>query len=442
MRHAGRIGTAAALAVAVFLLAGVGLFRSLRADPAPAAGAPSSDALAAPVLAGSLDQEIASLQMRLREAPGDWQGFASLGLAYVQQARVTADPGYYPKAEGVLRRSLQLDRQDNFEAMVGEAALAAARHDFADALRWGEQARAINPYNASVYGVIGDAFVELGRYDEAVTTFQRMVDILPDLSSWARVSYARELMGDTGGAIAAMKVARDYAGSPADGAWASYQLGELYFNSGDLKDAEVAYREGTQLAPEFVPPFAGLAKVAWARGHLRSAIGRYRDVVARYPLPEYVIALGDLYRASGQPDLAAREDGLLHQEEQLLRAAGVNLDLEQALFESSHGDPQAGLVAAQAEWARRHSVQVADALAWALYENGRYAEAARYSKVAMHLGMRNALFFFHAGMIQLKLGNTVSARSLLSEVESTNPYFSIEYSPVAERTLARLGGAR
>ena len=69
------------------------------------------------------------------------QAFASLGLAYVQQARVTADPSYYPKAQGVLERSLGLERSDNFAAMVGMAALAAARHDFAGALRWGEQAK-------------------------------------------------------------------------------------------------------------------------------------------------------------------------------------------------------------------------------------------------------------------------------------------------------------
>ena len=169
--------------------------------------------------------------------PTDWQAFASLGLAYVQQARVTADPSYYPKAEGVLERSLGLERNDNFAAMVGMAALAAARHDFAGALRWGEQAQAINPYNGNVYGVIGDAQVELGRYQDAFATFQTMVDTRPGVASYARVSYARELMGDVPGAIKAMVAARDIAGTPADSAWASYQLGELYFNQGDLDDA-------------------------------------------------------------------------------------------------------------------------------------------------------------------------------------------------------------
>ncbi len=71
-----------------------------------------------------------------------------------------------------------------------------------------------------------------------------MVDTRPGVASYARVSYARELMGDVPGAIQAMEAARDIAGTPADAAWASYQLGELYFNQGDLAAAEHAYARG------------------------------------------------------------------------------------------------------------------------------------------------------------------------------------------------------
>jgi tetratricopeptide (TPR) repeat protein len=443
MRHAGRIGTAVALAVAAFLVAGVGLIRGVGADATSSPSRADASVLAGPVVAsGTLEQAIASLQGHLRAAPSDWNGFASLGLAYVQEARITADPSYYPKAEAALRRSLSVNTADNHVAAIGMAALASARHDFAGALRWGEKARAIDPYDASVYGAIGDAQIELGRYRDAVATFQRMIDLRPDLSSWARVSYLRELMGDVPGAIAAMRRAGSYASDPADAAWASNQLGELFFGRGDLDRAAAAYRRGTTLDPSFVPPFAGLAKVAWARGDVAAAIAGYRDVVARYPLPEYVIALGDLYRGAGREDLAARQDGLLHTEETLLAANGVNLDLEQATFDASHGDPAGGLAAARAEWDRRHSVLVADALAWALHENGLDRRAARIETVAMHLGTRSAPFAFHAGMIQLSLGHRGRALELLRHAHDLNPWFSIEYAPVLDRTLARLDGGR
>ena len=77
---------------------------------------------------------------------------------------------------------------------------ALARHDFSGALAWGERARKIDPYSGNVYGVIGDAEVELGHYADAFATFQKMVNTLPDTASYARVSYARELQGDVPGA--------------------------------------------------------------------------------------------------------------------------------------------------------------------------------------------------------------------------------------------------
>jgi tetratricopeptide (TPR) repeat protein len=440
MRRMGKAIGAAALAIALLLAGGIGLLRrGALADGPGAPPAPRADSLLAPAIGGSLDETIANLQARLRQLPTDWRSFATLGLAYVQQARVTADPSYYPKAQGVLARSLRIDRSDNYEAMVGMAALAAARHDFGQALRWGEQAKAIDPYNGNVYGVIGDAQVELGRYHDAFATFQTMVDTLPSVASYARVSYARELMGDVPGAIRAMRSAQELAGTPADAAWASYQVGELAFNEGKLRAARDAYRRGTELDPEYVPPFAGLAKVDWAEGKIRQAIAGYTDVVARYPSPEYVIALGDLYTVAGQPDQAAKQYALLHVEERLFRSAGVNLDLEFALFRADHGEPVGALEAARAEWHRRHSVIVADAYAWALYRNGRLPEAWTYERKAMALGYRSALFDFHAGMIRLAQGSRDAARRYLRSSIALNPHFSILHAPEAARTLARLG---
>jgi tetratricopeptide (TPR) repeat protein len=439
MGRVGRIGLAAVLGVLLSVVGGIGLLRAGPTDAPDARPAPDAAVLLRPVGgAATLSQAIASLQERLRALPGDWRGFADLGLAYVQEARVTADPSYYPKAQGVLERSLRLQAGANFEAMVGMGALALARHDFSGALAWGERARTVNPYNGNVYGVIGDAQVELGRYHDAFATFQRMVDTLPDLASYARVSYARELQGNVRGAMVAMRAAARAAGTPQDSAWASYQLGELYFTTGRPGLAEAAYRRGVELAPDYVPPHAGLAKLAWAEGHIRRAIRGYTWVVQRFPSPEYVIALGDLYRETGRRAPAERQYGLVRAEEQLFRANGVNIDLELALFDADHGRPVDALAAARAEWGRRHSINVADALGWALYANGHYAAAAPYARTALSLGTRNALFMFHAGMIQLRLGHRGAARELLSEALDTNPHFSILWAPLARRTLAGL----
>jgi tetratricopeptide (TPR) repeat protein len=436
-----RTAMVGALSVVLFGVGGVGLFTLARPSGQstfPVSGRSAPDVAGNPViLSGTLQQAIASLQVELRSAPADWSSWATLGLAYVQEGRVTADPRYYPKAQGALRRSLQLHPIGNFAVDTGEGALAAARHRFAEALRWGERARSVNPYNGNVYGVIGDAQVELGRYRRAFSTFQHMVDIQPDLSAYARVSYARELLGNVPGAVAAMKLALSAAGTPEDRAFAASQLGDLFFNSGRPGRAAGWYREAVQFAPEYFPPQAGLAKVAWAEGRQDQAIARYRSVVERYPLPEYAIALGDLYAQRGDGGDARRQYALVRVEERLFRAAGVNVDLELALFDADHGRPGAALRTARSEWRRRRSVLVADALAWALYQNHRYADAERYSRLALKLGYRNALLRFHAGMIELALGRGAAARADLRMALRINPHFSILYSPMAARMLGR-----
>src|SRR5439155_13818033 len=296
MRRVAKAFGVCSLALVMFVLGGIGLLPGLHREPSPAPHVAGPALVSKPLIeAGPLSEVIVNLQERLRTVPTDWRSYADLGLAYVQQARVTADPSYYPKAEAVLSRSLALSGARNFDAMTGMAALAAARHDFSGALAWGERAKAVNTYSANVHAVIGDALVELGRYQQAFAEFGRMIDLRPDLSTYARVSYAWELQGNLPNAERAMRLALESAGTSSDSAWASYQLGELEWNQGNVARAEGYYRRALAADPTYLPPHAGLGKVAQARGHTSGAIRQYSRLVVRYPLPEYVIALGDLY---------------------------------------------------------------------------------------------------------------------------------------------------
>jgi tetratricopeptide (TPR) repeat protein len=447
MRRAAKVLGIAGLAVAMFVGGGIGVLRKVHQDSAPAAHIAGPALSSKPVIeAGSLSRVIANLQERLRAVPADWRSYADLGLAYVQQARITADPSFYPKAEAALSRSLTLNGTlngiENVDALTGMASLSAARHDFAAALSWGEKAVAANPDSAAAHAVVGDSQVELGRYDAAFRTFQKMIDLRPELSTYARVAYSWELRGSFRPALQAMELALHAAGSPTDAAWASNQLGDLYWDRGRLAESEHWYRRAVAADPSFVPPHAGLARVDAARGHTREAIDALTWVVERYPSPEYVIALGDLYVVTGQPAQAAGQYALVRAEERLLRAAGVNVDLEIALFDADHGvDLATGLTVARQEWTRRTSIHVADALAWELYANGRYAEALEYADRALRLGTRSALFFFHRGMIERALGHVRAARRDLAAALEINPHFSILWSRRAGQILASLGGA-
>ena len=177
-------------------------------------------------------------------------------------------PGDWDSAEFVLTPDQTRQYVTLYESLVDfdeRAALdplAIPRLAFAgraDNIRYG-------PRWDNAYVEIGDALVELGRYRAAFDAIQTMVDTRPDLASYARVAYARELRGDVAGAERAMRLAFDAAGSPSDAAWTAYQLAELAFGSGEVAAARGWYARGLDLDPSYPLNLAGLAKVAWARG--------------------------------------------------------------------------------------------------------------------------------------------------------------------------------
>jgi tetratricopeptide (TPR) repeat protein len=376
-------------------------------------------------------------QARVQQVPQDTNAYATLGAAYMQRARETGDPGYYAKAQQAFDQALRRDPQ-HVEALIGKGTLALGRHQFREALALGEEARALNPSLARAYGVIGDALVELGQYEAALETIQTMVDLRPDLASYSRVAYMRELHGDLEGAIEAMQAAADAGGPSAEnGAWARAQLGNLYFAQGDLQQAEEQYRWALARLPDYVYGSAGLARVRAAQGHTREAIKLYEQAIERVPLPEFVIALGELHEADGRSAEAQQLYQLVRAMQQLFAANGVDTDLELALFDADHGDQPATTVAlAQAAYERHPSIKAADTLAWALFKAGRAAEARRYADEALRLGTRDALMHSHAGMIAQALGDEQAARNYLQQALGLNPHSSPLHAARARLALA------
>jgi tetratricopeptide (TPR) repeat protein len=323
--------------------------------------------------------------------------------------------------------------------VAARASLALSRHDFRAGLRYGQRALAAAPGVARIYGVIVDAQVELGRYADAERSLQRMVDLKPGLSSYARVSYFRELHGDLNGAVEAMRLAVSAGGeAPENVANVQTLLGTLLLERGQLEPAERAYRTALARFPRYAPAVAGLARVDAARGKLAAAIRRYRDVVARMPLPEYVIALGETELAAGLKSAARSDLDLVRVEQRLLARNGVNTDVELALFEANHGDPAKGVELARRAWAAAPSVRSADALGWALTRAGRPEEGVAWARRALRLGSKDSMFLYHAGISARAARRLDLARVYLTRSLELNPRFSALYAPRARRTRAEL----
>ncbi|OIJ66277.1 tetratricopeptide repeat protein [Streptomyces mangrovisoli] len=426
-----RAGRAAQLAGCALLLAvaltGGAIAVGAAQDPGAATVAASSDAVSPGLLAaGNLDASIAAIQAHLRTQPKDFGNWATLGLAYVEQARTKGDPSRYPQAAKALKQSLKL-APDNDQALAGQAALAAARHQFADALGYADRALAQDPYSERALSSRVDALVELGRYAEASKAADLADTRRPGVPVFTRYAYVHELSGDVTTARRVLRQALDSATSTGDVAYVAAQLGQLAWNQGDYKTALSYYARALAADDNYLPALEGRARAQFASGDHAAGIKGMELVVSRYPLPGPLVELGEMYEsrdASGDPARARDQYALVDAWIALARANGVNADLDTALAAADHGDKAAALRAARAEWARRHTVHTADALAWALHVNGHDTEALGYARRATATGYHNASFLYHRGMIELATHHTAEGRASLTAALKLNPGFS------------------
>lgn len=426
------------LAPILLLVGGVAFIDDQQGEPSGSVPAPQVIQVGEAAAAGDVAASVAALQERLRRLPEDWESWTSLGFAYIAQARTTADPTYYPRAEEAF--ALVLEAQpDHADALTGQAALANARHEFATGRDLARQALEINSYSSTAKGVLSDSLFELGEYDAALDTLQEMVDLQPGVGSFTRVAFSYELRGDHEGARYSLDRALAVAQSQSETSFVLLYLGELAFNSGDHEGAAAHYADGLRRDSDNVQLLAGQAKVKAALGDVEGALADYDEVVQRLPQPTYLVEYGELLESVERLDEAQEQYDVADAASLLAADAGVETDIEVALYHADHGRPAEALAIAEAQYETRRSVHVEDALAWALHASGRDEEALEHAVAAQQLGTHNALWDYHRGMIQMELGMADAARASLTLALETNPAFSPRHVPLARAALTTLG---
>ncbi len=409
------------------------------ATVAPVAADPIAQLASGPSQArGDTDKLIATSQATAKQNPNDHDAYSRLGLAYLVKTRETNDPTYYSQAEAAFKKALEIAPGD-YNALAGTGSLDLSRHLFSDALEWGKKAKAARPSNSFAYGVMGDAYNELGQYEDAVKSIQQMVDLRPDQTSYSRVSYERELHGDVPGAISAMKQAVT-SGAPAaeNTAWCGVQLGNLYFNSNNMAEADRSYSQALASYPNYVHAMAAQAQLRWAQGKSDDALKLLNKVVTDIPLPQYVSQLGDLYADMGDTSNANKQYELTMFVFKTQENGGVDVSIEKAMFMADHDMSLPDSLALAEKAAKtRQDVHTLDSYAWVQYKSGRYQEALVTQKQAMRLNTQNPLFYYHLGMIYDKLGDAKNARLNVQKALDMNPYFSILHSKDAQAFMKK-----
>jgi tetratricopeptide (TPR) repeat protein len=399
------------------------------------------------------DTQIQALQDHVKEAPGDYAVYDGLGSAFFQKARETGDIAFYDLAEQSLKRALALSPQDfrGADPLVHMALVYMGEHRFSEALAYAQKAIGTGSGNLAAFAIEGDAYTDMGDYDQAAAAYNTVQSLgrvttsplaLAYMSD-SRMAYLCYLRGDSAEAIRLMNSAIAAAlqtNVPRENlAWLYFELGERYFQTGDLGNADLSYQSGITADPSHYRSLAGLAKIRAAQGRLEESIQLYQRSIAIIPFPVYVGELGDVYKKLGRVNEAQQEYALVEYIGHLSKLNQVLANRELAMFYADHGIklPEA-LELGRKELEVRHDIYTWDALAWVLYRNGRFQEAGKAVDKALGLHTNDGLLLFHAGMIYHSLARDSEAEDLLSRALKTNPHFHVFYAEAASRALEDL----
>jgi tetratricopeptide (TPR) repeat protein len=403
------------------------------------------------------DNQIQTLQDHAKQAPDDYTGYDGLGSAFFQKARETGDIAYYDLADQTIKKALALVPQDFRAAdpLVHMALVYMGEHRFSDALAYAQKAIGTGSGNLAAFAIEGDAYTDMGDYDEAAAAYNTVQSLGRAISSPlslaylsdSRMAYLCYLRGDSAEAIRLMKSAIAAALQtkvPRENlAWLYFELGERYFQTGDLGNADLSYQTGITADPNHYRSLAGLAKVRAAQGKLEESIQLYQRSIAIIPFPVYVSELGDVYKKLGRAGEAQQQYDLVEYIGHLGKLNQVLANRELALFYADQGIklPEA-LELARKELEVRHDIYTWDTLAWVLYRNGRFQEASEAINRALALHTNDSLLLFHAGMIYHSLAKDSDAEDSLTRALKANPHFHVFQAEVATRTLELIARSR
>jgi len=377
---------------------------------------------------------IEGLQAKLRANPYDEKAKLNLALAYIQQSRITGEHAHYDKISLELISEVLKKDENNFDAVCAKATVLLSQHHFSEALAEGNRAVKLNPYAPFGYGILTDANVELGNYEEAVQAADKMNSIRPDLRSYSRISYLREIFGDNTGALDAMKQAVQ-SGIPGleQTEWCRVYYGKLFEQTGDLIHAEEQYITALNNRPDYAYALAGLGGVEKAKSNFRKAIEYFNK--AKIVLEDYSFSeeLAELYNLTNEKNKSLKElDHAVellgaHSDHEAEEIHGHYADRELALLYLKRGETELAMEHALEEYNRRpNNMDVNQTLAWVLCQRNEIREANTFINVALKTGSKNPVLLYQAGIIKVGNGNRNEGIALMKQALDINPFLDVQ----------------
>lgn len=353
------------------------------------------------------------LVKKIQYNPSDIASRLALAELFMMEARISGEHGhYYPAALQVIEGAMpeDIDEALKYRALLDKASVLLSLHQFTDAKQVGQEALALNQYSADAYGVLIDANIELGDYITAVVLADKMISIRPDLRSYSRVSYLREIHGDIPGAIEAMKlaVAAGYPGMETT-EWARLTLGHLYEKYGQLDSAQIQYEIALTVRPNYPFAIAALANVHKAMG--REAKADSLNAYASYLIPEvgFFIDKALWEKENGNVESSQKLTneilGMLADDEE----AGhiMNLEMARVHLELLNDSDKALDYATKEYNARPNNIDVNHLMAEIYFHQNELEKANEHLVKAMHTGVKDPAVISLQGMLLTKTGTEI-----------------------------------
>lgn len=349
------------------------------------------------------ESQIAVAEERVQSRPQDSAGHRELAVALTRRARETGDASYYERALTSLARARERrEAEDPTELDTIEAWVRLGRHEFARAEALARRVLAREVDDPEAQGLLGDALIELGRYEEAASAYQRLLDLRPGPGSYVRAAHYREVTGDLEGALELLSAA--LAATPGreseERAWILVQMAGVQAALAGAQAADALCAQALSSFPGYHNARAGRARLALRVGDAIRAEAFARAALEAAPHPEYRLLLADALHASGRVAEAREEEQQFEREAlaNLERADNENVFLVD-FYLDRQPDPGRALELAREEAERRADLGTLSRLARALDRNGRRGEARALMERVLAVGTRDPDILAHARAI-------------------------------------------
>ncbi len=359
---------------------------------------------------------------KINADPNDGRSALALTNAYITEGRISGNYNYYDKAAMKTVDKLLAKEPYNYEALMLRSLVQLSQHHFAEALVTAKQSLSIDSNSSFIYGLLVDANVELGNYEDALSAAEKMISLRPDMRSYSRIAYLREIYGDYNGAVSAMKMAVA-AGIPAEESteWCRVQLGKLYEHMGMIGEASFQYQLSLAARPGYAYALAGLGRIASHQKKYDSAVHYFEQASKLINEPgikqSLAIAYGDAGKIKESKKLNEEVINEMKKSQEILKKdpdAGHYSDKEQAYAYIQDNDLDKALDHAMAEYKRRpRNIDVNETVAYVYLKRKEFQKALPYLESAMATRSMNPILLCTAGLIYSGIGDKEKGRKFL-----------------------------